>query len=218
MRLIMLGPPGAGKGTQARKIMESSGIPQVSTGDILRNSRKRGTELGAQAAKFMDAGALVPDELVVAIVSERLKQEDMRNGFILDGFPRTLPQAEALDAMGVSIDVVLDVHVEEEELVRRLTGRLTCTACGAMFHRLFLKSLRRGICDSCGGNLMQRDDDKEETVRNRLEVYNRQTLPLMEFYSKKGILKRVLGTGETPESVFEKIRGVLNQVETVNHD
>jgi len=212
MKLVMLGAPGAGKGTQARRIMESYQIPQVSTGDMLREARARGTELGLEAARFMEDGHLVPDDVVVGIVSARLKSDELAGGFILDGFPRTLPQAEALDGMGVTIDAVLNVVVDSDELIERLTGRLTCSNCGFMHHRKFLRPAVEGVCDKCDGQLIQRADDNEETVRNRLTVYARQTMPLVEFYENKGLVHDLDGTGETPATVFEKVRGILDKL------
>ena len=210
MKLIMLGAPGAGKGTQARKLMETYSIPQVSTGDMLRQARAQGTDLGLEAARFMEQGHLVPDDVVVGIVAERLKADDMVKGFILDGFPRTLPQAEALAKMGVTIDHVVNIIVEQKEIVARLTGRLTCSGCGFMHHKLFLAPRVEGICDKCGGKLIQRSDDNEETVLNRLAVYEEQTSPLVEFYGKSGLVRDVSGTGETPDSVFAKVRTILD--------
>ncbi|MBM4370318.1 MAG: adenylate kinase [Deltaproteobacteria bacterium] len=209
MKLILLGAPGAGKGTQAKRLEEDFGWRQVSTGDILRAARKAGTPLGLKAAAFMDSGALVPDDLVVQIVRERLQQDDLKGGFILDGFPRTVGQAEALEALGVDIDAVLEIAVDDEELVGRLTGRLTCSRCGAMFHRLFLKPAVEGICNKCSGALVQRADDNEETVRNRLAVYQRQTAPLIAFYGARGRLVTVNGTGGTPDGVYQSVRTVL---------
>jgi len=209
MRIIMLGAPGAGKGTQARKIMELASIPQVSTGDMLRRAKGQGTKLGKEAAKFMEAGELVPDDVVVGIVAQRLSEPDMKNGFVFDGFPRTLEQARSLDAMGVEIDAVLNIVVDPEEIVTRLTGRLTCSKCGYMHHRTFMPPQVEGICDKCGGKLVQRVDDNEETVRNRLEVYERQTRPLVEYYGAKGLVRDVDGTGETPETVFLKVKSIL---------
>ncbi len=209
MKVIMLGAPGAGKGTQARKLQELHGIPQVSTGDMLREARAKGTELGIEAARYMEAGELVPDDVVVGIVAQRLKADDMGKGFILDGFPRTVPQAEALDRMGVAIDHVINIVVDEDEIVTRLTGRLTCTGCGFMHHKVFLPPREHGTCDKCGATLTQRADDNEETVRNRLAVYAQQTAPLVAFYGAKGLVKDVDGTGETPESVFDKIKTIV---------
>ncbi len=202
MRLVLLGAPGAGKGTQARKIEETWDIRQVSTGDMLRQARKAGTELGRRAGGFMDSGRLVPDEVVVAVVSQRLKEADLAEGFILDGFPRTVPQAEALETLGVMIDKVVNLVVKEEELVERLAGRLTCPACNAMYHRTFSPPKTAGVCDHDGAELIQRADDNEATVRNRLEVYRKQTHPLVEFYGAKGVLVDVDGTGRTAEEVF----------------
>ena len=202
MRLVLLGAPGAGKGTQARKIEEKWEIPQVSTGDMLRQARKAGTDLGKQAAEYMDSGRLVPDEVVVGVVSERLGQSDLAKGFILDGFPRTVPQAEALETLGVKIDRVVNLVVKEEELVERLAGRLTCPKCNAMYHRTFSPPKTQDRCDHDGAELIQRADDNEATVRNRLEVYRRQTHPLVEFYGKRGVLVDVDGTGKTAEDVF----------------
>lgn len=210
MKLIMLGAPGAGKGTQARKLMETYGIPQVSTGDMLRQARAQGTRLGLEAVRFMEKGQLVPDDVVVGIVAQRLTADDLADGFILDGFPRTLAQAEALAAMGVSIDHVINIIVDEEEIVARLTGRLTCSKCGFMHHRLFLAPKTAGVCDKCGGELCQRSDDNKETVLSRLAVYDKQTSPLVEFYGRSGLVRDVSGTGETPESVFSKVRSILD--------
>jgi adenylate kinase len=209
MKIIMLGAPGAGKGTQAKKMEELYSLPQVSTGDMLRSARAEGTELGIEAARFMEAGKLVPDEVVVGIVAERLKSADLAEGFILDGFPRTVPQARALDEMGVEIDHVINIIVDAEELVARLTGRLTCTGCGFMHHRDFLPPKQAGLCDKCGSALMQRADDNEVTVRNRLTVYEQQTAPLVNYYGKKELVRDVSGTGETPSAVFEKVKAIL---------
>lgn len=209
MKLILLGAPGAGKGTQAKRIEVDYGWPQVSTGDILRAARKAGTPLGNEAAGHMDSGSLVPDDLVVALVKERLQDDDLKGGFVLDGFPRTVGQAEALAGLGVEIDMALDIEVDDEELVARLTGRLTCSKCGAMFHKLFLLPKQEGICDNCGGALIQRADDNHETVRNRLAVYKEQTAPLIRFYEERGKLSIVNGTGGTPDGVYAKVRELL---------
>jgi len=209
MKLVLLGAPGAGKGTQAKRIEVDYGWPQVSTGDILRAARKAGTPLGKKAAEHMDSGSLVPDDLVVELVKERLQQDDLKAGFILDGFPRTVGQAAALEALGVTIDMALDFEVEDTELIGRLTGRLTCSGCGAMFHKLFLQPKQDGICDKCGAALMQRADDNETTVRNRLEVYKDQTSPLIRFYEERGKLSVVNGTGGTPDGVYAKVRELL---------
>lgn len=205
MKLILLGAPGAGKGTQAKKLEAQFSYPQVSTGDILRAARKAGTELGKKAAEYMDVGGLVPDDLVVRIVKERLEGDDLKNGYILDGFPRTLGQAEALEQLGVDIDLVINIVVDPDEIVQRLTGRLTCPNCGSMFHRVYMAPKVEGVCDKCGSGLIQRADDNEETVRNRLEVYDSQTRPLIDFYAGRDRLVDVNGTGETPESVYGKV-------------
>ncbi|MDL1971787.1 MAG: adenylate kinase [Deltaproteobacteria bacterium] len=212
MDLIFLGPPGAGKGTQAKMLVERYGIPQVSTGDILRAAVAEGTELGKKAKEYMEAGKLVPDEVVIGIIEERLKQSDCEKGFILDGFPRTVPQAEALDKvlekMGRKIDHVLTLDVPEEELIRRLTGRRTCKKCGAMYHIIFNPPKVEGVCDKCGGELYQRPDDNEETVRSRLSVYEQQTSPLIDFYEKKGLVRKIDGRGEIKE-IFDQIVKIL---------
>ncbi|MFH1529775.1 MAG: adenylate kinase [Pseudomonadota bacterium] len=209
MKLILLGAPGAGKGTQAKRIEADYLWPQISTGDILRAALKAGTPLGNEAAKYMDSGSLVPDALVVELVKERLLEDDLKDGFILDGFPRTVGQAEALEALGVTIDMVLDIEVATEELVARLTGRLTCSGCGAMFHKAFLKPKQEGLCDTCGAALMQRADDNEATVRSRLEVYQEKTAPLIRFYDERGKLSVVNGIGGTPEGVYSQVRKLL---------
>ncbi|RLA81911.1 MAG: adenylate kinase [Deltaproteobacteria bacterium] len=212
MNLIFLGPPGSGKGTQAKMLVDKYGIPQISTGDILREAVKEGTPLGKEAKKYMDEGKLVPDEVVVGIVRERLKEPDCTKGFILDGFPRTIPQAEALDKtlqeMGKGIDHVLSLEVDREELVRRLSGRRTCKKCGAMYHIIFDPPKKDGVCDRCGGELYQRDDDKEETIRERLRVYEEQTAPLIEYYRKKGLLRPIDGVGKI-EEIFARIRETI---------
>jgi adenylate kinase len=213
MNLILLGPPGAGKGTQAQMIAESNHIPQISTGDILRKAVKDGTPLGKKAKGFMDQGKLVPDEVVIGIIDERLREPDCHPGFILDGFPRTTSQAEALQSilpkMGKSIDHVINIEVDTEELVRRLTGRRTCKNCGAMFHILFHPPKQEEICDRCGGPLYQREDDKEETIRVRLNEYERQTAPLIAYYQLKKLLRPVRGVGGEKE-IFERIVRLLN--------
>jgi adenylate kinase len=213
MNLILLGPPGAGKGTQAQRIVERYHIPQVSTGDILRTAVKEGTPLGKKAKAFMDQGKLVPDEVVIGIIEGRLRAPDCNPGFILDGFPRTIVQAEALQAiltkMGKSMDHVINIEVYSEELVRRLTGRRTCKNCGAMFHLLFHPPKREGVCDRCGGVLYQREDDKEETIRMRLREYEKQTTPLIQHYQLKNCLRSVQGVGGEDE-IFERIVRLLD--------
>ncbi len=199
----MLGPPGSGKGTQAKRLVEKYGIPQVSTGDILREHVKKGTDLGKEAKKFMDAGKLVPDDVVVGMVKDRLSQKDCDKGFILDGFPRTVAQAEALDKdleeMQKKIDNVINIDVPDQEVVERLSGRRTCKDCGAMYHVKFEPPKKQGVCDKCGGELYQRDDDNEETIKNRLKVYHDQTSPLKDYYKKKGVVSDIPGQGEIDE-------------------
>lgn len=212
MRLILLGAPGVGKGTQAKKLQDQFGIPQISTGDILRAAVRDKTELGMAAKAYMDRGELVPDDVIIGIIRERISQPDCEKGFILDGFPRTIPQAEALDAMlaemKLNLDVVLEIYVDPEKIVQRLTNRRVCSECGAVFNLLTNPPPADGKCPNCGGEIIQRDDDKEETVRNRLAVYNKQTAPLKEFYSKKGILKTINGD-DTIEEVYRKILDTL---------
>jgi len=199
VRLVLVGPPGAGKGTQAQFIAAQFAIPKISTGDIFRANVSEGTELGMTAKKYMDAGDLVPDEVTSAMVRERLKEEDAGDGFLLDGFPRTVPQAVTLDEMladlGVALDVVQELVVDDEEVIRRLSGRRTCRSCGHIWHVDFDPPTREGICDDCGGQLFQRDDDKPVTVRHRLEVYAEQTAPLIAFYAEKGVLVGIDATG-----------------------
>ena len=199
MRLVLVGPPGAGKGTQAQFIAAQFAIPKISTGDIFRANVSAGTELGITAKKYMDAGDLVPDEVTSAMVRERLKEDDAVDGFLLDGYPRTVPQAETLDEMlaelGTHLDVVLELVVDDEEVIRRLSGRRTCRTCGHIWHVDFDPPTREGVCDHCGGELFQRDDDRPDTVRHRLEVYAEQTAPLIAFYAEKGVLVGIDATG-----------------------
>ncbi len=203
MRIILLGPPGAGKGTQAKLLIERLQIPQISTGDMLRAAVKDGTPLGRQARAYMDRGALVPDEVIIGLVRERLQAADCARGYILDGFPRTLAQAEALEKtlaeLRLSLNHVLSLDVPSEDLVARIAGRRTCRQCGAMSHVRFSPTRRDGVCDVCGGETYQRDDDREETVRRRLAVYAEQTAPLVRFYEGRGLLRRIAGTGEIGE-------------------
>lgn len=212
MKIIMLGAPGAGKGTQAKKIAEKYGIPHISTGDIFRANIKAGTELGKKAKTYMDQGALVPDELVVDLVVDRVGQEDAKNGYVLDGFPRTIPQAEALDkalaAIGEKMDYAINVEVPDENIINRMSGRRACVDCGGTYHIKYNPTKVEGVCDACGGKLILRDDDKPETVQNRLEVYHKQTQPLIEYYSKQGIMKEVDGTVDM-EDVFKAIVEIL---------
>lgn len=208
MDFILLGPPGAGKGTQAKLMIDKWGIPQVSTGDILRAAVREGTPLGAEAKGFMDRGELVPDRVVIGIIAERLQEEDAADGFILDGFPRTIPQAEALgeilDELGRNIDHVISIEVDDEELVTRLTGRRMCKDCGESFHVVFNPPAKDGVCDRCGGELYQRDDDKEETIRQRLAVYREQTQPLIAYYQEQGKVRRIEGMGSI-EEIFSRV-------------
>ncbi|MFH0810577.1 MAG: adenylate kinase [Pseudomonadota bacterium] len=212
MNLILLGPPGGGKGTQAKLLMDRYGIPQISTGDILRDNLKRGTDLGKQAKSFMDKGQLVPDEVVIGIIRDRLKEPDCQKGFMLDGFPRTVPQGEALRAvladMGRGIDHVVSIEVPDDELVKRLAGRRTCKSCGEGYHIVFKLPKKEGVCDKCGGELYQRDDDNEVTVRNRLEVYKKSTEPLIDFYRKQSVLRGIDGQGSISD-IFGSISKVL---------
>ena len=212
MKIIMLGAPGAGKGTQAKKIAEKYQIPHISTGDIFRANIKNGTELGKKAKTYMDQGLLVPDELVCDLVVDRVKQEDCKNGFILDGFPRTIPQAESLDAalaaLGESMDYAINVEVPDENIVNRMSGRRACVGCGATYHVVYAPTKKEGICDACGAELILRDDDKPETVQKRLSVYHEQTQPLIDYYRNKGILKDVDGTMEM-DAVFQAITEIL---------
>jgi adenylate kinase len=212
MKLILLGPPGAGKGTQAKMLTEKFSIPQISTGDILRAAVKDGTPMGQKAKAFMDAGGLVPDEVVVGIVRDRLQQTDCNKGFILDGFPRTVAQADALQAslqaMGKDLDRVISLKVDAEALIERLTGRRTCRNCGRGYHVIFDPSLQAGVCDACGGELFQRDDDQEETIRRRLQVYAEQTAPLISYYRGTGVLMELDGMQPIPQ-VQEKMLSLL---------
>ena len=214
MKIVMLGAPGAGKGTQAKMIAEKYGIPHVSTGDIFRANIKNGTELGKEAKQYMDQGKLVPDELTVKILLDRVSQPDCKNGYVLDGFPRTIPQAEVLDKalaeLGESIDYAIDVDVPDENIVKRMSGRRACVSCGATYHVVHVPPKKEGICDRCGSELILRDDDKPETVKNRLDVYHKQTQPLIDFYTKKGVLKTVDGTVDM-QDVFKAIVAILGE-------
>lgn len=212
MKIIMLGAPGAGKGTQAKMIAEKYSIPHISTGDIFRANIKNGTELGKEAKKYMDQGLLVPDELTVKILLDRVAQPDCADGYVLDGFPRTIPQAEVLDKalneLGDQIDYAINVEVPDENIIRRMGGRRACLSCGATYHIEHIPPKAEGICDTCGKELVLRDDDKPETVKNRLEVYHNQTQPLIEFYNAKGVLKNVDGTVDMKD-VFAAITAIL---------
>lgn len=212
MKIIMLGAPGAGKGTQAKKIAAKYSIPHISTGDIFRANIKNGTELGKKAKTYMDQGLLVPDELVVDLVVDRVNQDDCGNGYVLDGFPRTIPQAEALtkalDTLGQKVDYAIDVDVPDENIVKRMSGRRACVGCGATYHIVYAPTKKEGICDTCGGELILRDDDKPETVQKRLNVYHEQTQPLIDYYTEEGILRTVDGTVDI-DDVFHAIEEIL---------
>ena len=212
MKIIMLGAPGAGKGTPAKMIADKYHIPHISTGDIFRANIKNGTELGMEAKKYMDQGQLVPDELTVRILLDRVAKDDCKNGYVLDGFPRTIPQAEVLDSeltkLGDKIDFAINVDVPDENIVNRMSGRRACVTCGATYHIVHIPPKNAGVCDKCGSELILRDDDKPETVLKRLSVYHEQTQPLIEFYDKKGVLKNVDGTVDSAE-VFGQITGIL---------
>lgn len=214
MKIIMLGAPGAGKGTQAKMIAAKYGIPHISTGDIFRANIKNGTELGAKAKEYMDKGLLVPDELVVDLVIDRFKEPDCENGYVLDGFPRTIPQAEALDkaltAIGESVDYAINVEVPDENIINRMGGRRACVGCGATYHIVYSPAKVEGKCDTCGADLIIRDDDKPETVKNRLSVYHEQTQPLIDYYTNKGIARDVDGTVDMKD-VFDAIVRILGE-------
>jgi len=211
--IILLGAPGSGKGTQAKKLTVSFSIPQISTGDMLREAVKSGTEMGRQAKTFMDQGGLVPDEVVIGIVKDRLQEKDCEKGFILDGFPRTIPQAEALDRvlkeLGKEISSVLSLEVDEKEILERLSGRRTCSGCGAMYHVRFNPPKTEGRCDKCGGTLLQRDDDREDTIRERLVNYKKSTKPLIDFYRGTGKVHAVKASGDI-DTIFETISQLLH--------
>lgn len=214
MKIVMLGAPGAGKGTQAKMIAEEYGIPHVSTGDIFRANVSKGTQLGVEAKKYMDQGLLVPDELTVKILLDRVAKEDCAGGYVLDGFPRTIPQAqvldEALDKLGEKLDYAIDVDVPDENIVRRMSGRRACLKCGATYHVEHIPPKKEGVCDDCGSELVLRDDDKAETVSNRLKIYHDQTQPLIDYYAQKGILKTVDGTMDMKD-VFGAIKNILGE-------
>lgn len=214
MKIIMLGAPGAGKGTQAKKIAAKYEIPHISTGDIFRANIKNGTELGKKAKSFMDQGLLVPDELTVDLVMDRIQKEDCKNGYVLDGFPRTIPQAEALDqalkSLGDKLDYAIEVDVPDENIVKRMAGRRACVHCGATYHIVHAPTKVENICDVCGGDLILRDDDKPETVTKRLTVYHSQTKPLIDYYKEEGILATIDGTADL-EDVFKAVVAILGE-------
>lgn len=213
MKIVMLGAPGAGKGTQADKIAEKFGLPHISTGDIFRKNIKEGTELGKEAKSYMDAGKLVPDELTVRLLLDRVKNDDCAKGYILDGYPRTIPQAEALDKelkkLGEKIDYAINVDVPDENIINRMSGRRACPKCGATYHLKYVPPKKDGVCDECGSELVIRDDDKPETVKNRLAVYHEQTQPLIEYFEKQGVLHTVDGTTDAGD-VFKAIEQILS--------
>ena len=206
MKLILLGPPGAGKGTQAEILNKKLGIPTISTGNILRAAVKNGTPVGLKAKEYMDAGKLVPDEVIIGVISERLAEADCQNGFILDGAPRTIPQAEALEKAGISFDAVVSIEISDEEIVERMAGRRVCTACGAPYHVKNMPPKVEGVCDACGGKLEARADDKPEVVRDRLQVYHKETAPLKDFYAARNLLKTV----DNQPTVAETTTAILN--------
>ncbi len=212
MKLVLLGAPGAGKGTQAKKLTEKYTIPQISTGDILRKAVADGTPLGKEAKSYMDKGELVPDSVVIGLVKERIVRDDCKNGYILDGFPRNTSQAEVLDKvladMNAPLDTALSVDVEKNDLMKRLTGRRTCKGCQQMYNVHFSPPKKEEVCDKCGGELYQRDDDREETIKNRLDIYEKSTAPLIDYYGKKGILKSVSGVGNIDE-IFNNVCAIL---------
>lgn len=212
MRIVMLGAPGAGKGTQAKKIAEKYGVPHISTGDIFRANIKGDTELGRKAKTYMDKGLLVPDELTLDLVMDRFTQEDAKNGYVLDGFPRTIPQAEALnkalEEAGDKLDYAINIDIADETIIERMSGRRACVACGGTYHIKYIPTKKEGICDACGGELILRDDDKPETVKKRLNVYHEQTQPLIEYYEKEGILQNVDGSIGL-EEIFQAIVNIL---------
>jgi adenylate kinase len=208
MKLVLLGPPGAGKGTQAKMLIEKYQIPQISTGDILRQAVKDGTPLGKKAKTYMDQGKLVPDDLIITLIKERINADDCSDGYIFDGFPRTVAQAEALDSLlkslATELDAVVSIEVPEDEVVKRLSGRRTCKNCGALYHILYTPPAKEGICDKCGGSLFQRSDDNEATIRQRLSVYREQTAPLIAYYTKQDLVKAIPGVGD-PQAIFAEM-------------
>ncbi len=212
MKLILLGAPGAGKGTQAEVISEKYNIPTISTGNIIRAALKNGTEMGLKAKSYIDAGNLVPDDVVIGIIKERLAEDDCKNGYILDGFPRTIPQAEALDELGFEIDAALSIEVADEEIVKRMSGRRVCEKCGASYHTEYKKPKTEGKCNFCEGNLVIRKDDEPETVKNRLEVYHNQTEPLKEYYKNCNKLLCVEGQEEVKDTTRLVLAALGNQV------
>ena len=211
MKLLFLGAPGAGKGTQAALVSEKYSIPSISTGALLRAAMSEGTELGLKAKSFMEAGALVPDEVVIGLIKEKLSKPECKNGFILDGFPRTVPQAEALDELGVNLDAVIDIEVSDEEIVKRMSGRRVCSKCGATYHIVTIPPKKENVCDTCSSDLVMRKDDAPETVLARLEVYHNQTEPLVEYYNKSGKMFSVDGT-KTKDEISKIIFAKLDEI------
>ena len=211
MKLILLGAPGAGKGTQAEVICDHLGIPAISTGNIIRAALKAQTEMGLKAKDYIEKGLLVPDDVVIGIIQDRLREDDCKNGFILDGFPRTVPQAEALDRMGVKIDLVIDIEVPDEKIVTRMSGRRVCATCGASYHTLYKQPKTEGVCDNCGGALSQRKDDEAQTVLERLRVYHEQTEPLIAYYRAKGNLRVVEGQEEVADTTALTLKTLEEQ-------
>lgn len=211
MKLMFLGAPGAGKGTQAEKVSEKYSIPTISTGAILREAMADGSELGKKAKSFVEAGALVPDEVVIGIIKERLAKEDCAGGFILDGFPRTVPQAQALDAMGIAMDLVVSIEVDDDDIVARMSGRRLCKGCGTAYHIVHIPTKVEGVCDKCGGELYTRADDKPEVVKDRLKTYHSQTEPLKDFYAKKGKLVLVDGNDKI-DAITQKICAAIDGI------
>ncbi len=211
MKLILLGAPGAGKGTQAEIISEKLGIPTISTGNIIREAVKAETEMGKQAKAYMDAGQLVPDQVVIGIIRDRLAQDDCKNGFILDGFPRTIPQAQALDEMGVAIDRVIEIHVSDDQIVQRMSGRRVCPGCGASYHLEYKKPEKEGVCNHCGAGLVIRKDDSPEVVQERLQVYHAQTEPLKAYYQKTGKLRVVQGQEQVADTTALTLRALEDE-------
>ena len=214
VKIVILGPPGAGKGTYASRLTKILGIPHISTGDMVRDEIRRQTDLGRKIKEYSDKGALVPDEIIIRLLSERLKREDCKRGFILDGFPRTISQAEALDRIS-GVDLVINLNVPDNVIIARLSNRLICSKCGAIYNALTLKPKREGICDRCGGKLYRREDDRPEVIRERLRVYRRQTEPLIEYYAKRGLLRNVSCNDIMipPEVMVEKIIEVIREAE-----
>ncbi len=208
MRIILLAAPGAGKGTQAEKLSEHFGIPTISTGAILRKNIKEGTELGKLAKTYIDGGNLIPDDVMIRVMDARLAEDDCKNGFILDGFPRTLAQAEELDKSDIEIDCVLNIDVPDEKIIERLSGRLECSKCAATFHKLYRQPAKEGVCDNCGGELVTRADDKPETVKSRLEIYHNQTEPLINYYESKGMFKTAHGKEEISDTTREVLKAL----------